>query len=122
VPPRRLEDRIRELCAKAMSTPESLEFTVVMDQLRASLREHAERMRKLAASFPHVPKRRQSDPELDTTKLLVKCAICGHPIALEVSKVNEEGDPVHEGCYVMKLRAAKSNSSETPIRSTPNML
>ena len=49
VPSRRLEDRIRELCAKAVSAPDSADFNEVMQQLRESLREHANRLRQLAA-------------------------------------------------------------------------
>ena len=49
VPSRRLEDRIRELCAKAVSAPDSADFNEVMQQLRECLREHANRLRQLAA-------------------------------------------------------------------------
>ena len=46
---RRLEDRIRELCAKAVSAPDSADLNEVMQQLREALREHANRLRQLAA-------------------------------------------------------------------------
>jgi hypothetical protein len=49
VPSRRLEDRIRELCAKAVSAPDSADLNEVMQQLREALREHANRLRQLAA-------------------------------------------------------------------------
>ena len=49
MPSRRLEDRIRELCAKAVAAPDSADFNEVMQQLRESLREHANRLRQLAA-------------------------------------------------------------------------
>ncbi len=49
VPSRRLEDRIRELCAKAVAAPDSADFNEVMQQLRECLREHANRLRQLAA-------------------------------------------------------------------------
>jgi hypothetical protein len=47
VPSRRLEDRIRELCAKAVSSDEA-EFTTVMSELRSAMREHIEKIRTLA--------------------------------------------------------------------------
>jgi len=47
---RRLEDRIRELCTKAVDTPDPAELNVVMQQLREALREHAKRLRLLAAA------------------------------------------------------------------------
>ena len=46
---RRLEDRIRELCTKAVAADASADFSEVMRQLREALREHANRLRELAA-------------------------------------------------------------------------
>jgi len=47
VPYRRLEDRIRELCSKAVSSDDS-EFPSVMSELRSAMREHIEKIRTLA--------------------------------------------------------------------------
>ena len=60
VEPRRLEDRIRERCAKAVATPDPTEFNEVIQQLREALREHARRLRQLAAGRPQSPERRNS--------------------------------------------------------------
>jgi hypothetical protein len=49
VPSRRLEDRIRELCTKAVAADDSADFSELMRQLREALREHANRLRQLAA-------------------------------------------------------------------------
>jgi hypothetical protein len=46
---RRLEDRIRELCALAVSAEEP-ELEIVLAELQAALREHTERLRRLAAA------------------------------------------------------------------------
>ena len=43
----RSEDRIRELCAKAITSDDS-EFTTVMSELRSAMREHIEQIRTLA--------------------------------------------------------------------------
>jgi hypothetical protein len=45
---RRLEDRIKELCARAVSTPESPELNQVLKDLQAALHEHTQRLRKTA--------------------------------------------------------------------------
>jgi hypothetical protein len=45
---RRLEDRIRELCAAACQAPIS-ELDAVLKKLQAALHEHNQRFRKLAA-------------------------------------------------------------------------
>jgi hypothetical protein len=47
VPYRRLEDRIRELCAKAVTSDDS-EFPSVMSELRSAIREQIEKIRTLA--------------------------------------------------------------------------
>jgi len=47
VPYRRLEDRIRDLCSKAIASDDS-EFASVMSELRSAMREHIEKIRTLA--------------------------------------------------------------------------
>lgn len=49
MPYRRLEDRIRQLCAKALMA-EDAELGAICVALQSALREHAERLRKLAAA------------------------------------------------------------------------
>jgi hypothetical protein len=48
VPSRRLDDRIRSLCAKAASAPPA-EAGEVLAELKEALAEHTRRLRKLAA-------------------------------------------------------------------------
>lgn len=48
IPGRRLEDRIRELCAKA-ATASDAETAQVLQELRDALHEHARHLRALAA-------------------------------------------------------------------------
>jgi hypothetical protein len=59
----RLEDRIKELCEKAASTPQSSQLDDILQHLKAALAEHTRRMRKLAAGFPVMarPERRCTD-------------------------------------------------------------
>ena len=49
VPTRRLEDRVRELCSKAVKA-RNAEFDAALSELRAALREHSSRLRKMAAA------------------------------------------------------------------------
>ena len=48
MPGRRLEDRIRELCAKAATASEG-ETLQVLQELRRALHEHARHLRSMAA-------------------------------------------------------------------------
>lgn len=44
------------------------------------------------------------------------CWICGRVVYLEESKVDRSGLPVHESCYVMKMKLA---NLQEPIRKRP---
>ena len=48
---RRLEDRIRSLCAKAVAVG-SGELNPILSDLKAALHEHTERLRTMAAALP----------------------------------------------------------------------
>jgi histone H3/H4 len=62
--PSPLDDRIRELCAKAVSSDDP-ELSSVMSELRSAMREHIEGIRTLAvrrlARESHVETKRESD-------------------------------------------------------------
>jgi len=57
---RRLEDRIRKLCAQAVATTDLSELSQILEQITAALHDHIERLRKLAARRPIPPERRRS--------------------------------------------------------------
>ena len=52
-----LDDRIRDLCAKAVVTNDSAELRKILKDLRAAIHEHTRRLRKLAASYPMDPEK-----------------------------------------------------------------
>jgi hypothetical protein len=56
--PQRLDDRIKELCAKAVATPASPELEEILQQLQDALHEHTERIRKMLSHYPNRPERR----------------------------------------------------------------
>jgi hypothetical protein len=63
---RRLEDRIRELCRTTLEAPDD-ELEPTMLELKAALREHTERLRKMAAlklvgTHEGIPEERRSYP------------------------------------------------------------
>jgi hypothetical protein len=103
VPSRRLDDRIRDLCAKAVTTPDAAEFSTLIKELNRALHEHTRRLRKLAAAL-HGPldQRFTTRPEVPQPPVHL-CSICGQPTTLELDKVDEDGQPMHEACYLMKL-------------------
>jgi hypothetical protein len=101
---RRLEDRIRELCARAVAAKDA-ELGTIFFALQDSLHEHNNRLRKLAAAKLAAWRPRGDGKTIlpPVSGALFECAICRKAIPLEVSKVSEEGQPVHEECYVAKL-------------------
>ena len=59
---RRLEDRIRTLCRRAVSASDTKEFLLAIQELQAALREHAHRLRflteaRLLGGLPVVERR-----------------------------------------------------------------
>ena len=59
--PRRLEDRIYALIGRAVRTSDPGDLDVLFSQLRASLREHILRLRKMASAKLPPPRRRKTD-------------------------------------------------------------
>lgn len=55
MPLRRLEDRIRELCAQAIAAGDSADLDTIVAQLRAALHEHTRRLRVMAARLVSPP-------------------------------------------------------------------
>lgn len=49
MPARRLEDRIREMCGRALSA-QNQELDSILSELKAALREHTQRLRNVAAA------------------------------------------------------------------------
>jgi len=114
------EDFVRELCAQAVTAPES-ELDAIFSALQSALREHNKRLRelaatKLAAGWPSHAR----IVAVPTSQGPVECDICGSLLSLEDSKVNEDGQPVHEECYVAKLtlRSVKQELSRDSSEST----
>jgi len=59
--PKRLEDRIKDLCAKAVGTPASPQLDEILQQLQSALSEHTQRIRKMVAAYPARVARRSDD-------------------------------------------------------------
>jgi hypothetical protein len=96
----RLEDRIKQLCAKALSTPESPALNEVLKQLQNALHEHTNRLRNMVAS-----RRTRTERGSVAFDVVDLCAICGTPIQLEQARVSTEGKPVHEKCFLDQVNA-----------------
>ena len=109
---RRLEDRIRQLCAQAV-TAQDPELHGILSSLQSALREHTDRLRKLAAAKLAAwrPRGGTAAGLVYVSRAPVECALCSKPISLEDSKVSEDGRPVHEECYVAKLTLSKPTAS-----------
>lgn len=64
---RRLEDRVRDLCSKAICRNDDAELRQIIEELREALREHSKRLKvlayaKFAAGLP-VQERRRSEQD-----------------------------------------------------------
>jgi hypothetical protein len=55
--------------------------------------------------FAHLSKKSPRNPSL------LLCRICGKPLALEAAKTDDDGHPVHEDCYLLKLAQMRPASN-----------
>ena len=46
------------------------------------------------------------------------CSICDKPVELETSKVDEFGNAVHEGCYLLRVSLKKATTPPEDSVST----
>lgn len=59
---RRLEDRIRSLCAQAVTTTDPAELNPILEELTSCLRKQLARVRQIASTRPLPRERRQLQP------------------------------------------------------------
>ena len=55
---RRMEDKIRRLCAQVLATDQEDELREMLVELRSALRQHIENLRACFANYPFVVERR----------------------------------------------------------------
>lgn len=49
---------------------------------------------------------------MNNASALRTCAICGKPVPLESAKADEHGRPVHEQCYVSRLKDERTKPAK----------
>jgi len=59
---RRMEDKIRDLCAKVVASKTDRDITPMLVGLRAALHQHVERLRAQLVEYPIVVERRKRPP------------------------------------------------------------
>jgi hypothetical protein len=101
----RLEDRIKELCAKALTLPASPELNEVLKQLQEALHEHTRRLREMVAS--RRTRAGRGSLAFDAVDL---CRICGTPITEAQARVSTDEKPVHEKCFLAQVNARKHDT------------
>jgi hypothetical protein len=48
------------------------------------------------------------------------CSICQRPVSLDNAKTDEQGDAIHEDCYLIKLGVAKQPNSSQRVQCIPS--
>ncbi|GEM_PF-6408931 len=74
----RLDDRIKELCAKAVATPESPELEEILQQLQKALHEHAEPSESWWLTIPTVQTGGGDPKKLELSRIIAD----GHGLCL----------------------------------------
>lgn len=60
------------------------------------------------------PKPAASNASLARCASLPACSVCYKPVKLELSKTDEDGQAVHEECYLWKLHREATNPQPKP--------
>ena len=60
---RRIEDKVRTLCARLLETKNDEELTLIVVELRGVLKRHIERARRRLADYPRVFERRSGESD-----------------------------------------------------------
>lgn len=97
---RRLEDKIRGLCARAIKAGDDEELRPLLNELRDALRQHVERIRKRFADYPPAVERRVND-EMP---------------ALE----NAQSEASISQSQPLKIKPIDMDSMQSQIKKTPN--
>ncbi len=86
---RRLEDRIRSLCARAIQTEGEEELRPLLNELRAALRDHVERIRKRFGDYPAAIERRVNGEMADLKDVPAEASIPRHsPTEIKPSEMD----------------------------------
>jgi hypothetical protein len=64
---------------------------------------------------------RREEASLSNVTAVRTCAICGNPVSLEYAKTDEDGQTVHEQCYVLKVKG-KQDAPVSGARETGSRL
>ena len=56
---------------------------------------------------------------LSSRPKFLNCSICNEPVELETGKIDEDGKPVHEECYVQKVSVHTTARPPTTASDDP---
>ncbi|MGA8619791.1 MAG: hypothetical protein WB660_14895 [Candidatus Sulfotelmatobacter sp.] len=92
-----------ELCEQAANEQDQDKFLAIVREISA-------------ASELKIGHLKQSGPQLvlDASEL-TRCALCDKPVPLDTSKTDENGEAVHEECYVLKMRLKRATSKNDDV-------
>jgi flagellar biosynthesis chaperone FliJ len=120
VPSRRLEDRIRDLCAQAIA-PNTTNFTDTLAELRSALHQHVEQLRKLARQQLALAKRVAQTPTDGETAMRVNGDKQQRIMEL-VAEIEAEKDQTRFSALVHELNElleGKPHNLTIPRQSAP---
>jgi len=98
-----------ELCEQAANEQDPDRLLGVVREIDAALEL---KIRRLKQSGPH--------PGLDASGL-PRCFLCGKPVPLSTSKTDENGNAIHEECYVLRMRLRRATRKDDPHSGTINI-
>ena len=88
-----------KLCEQAADEQDPAKFLIIIREINTLLELKRERFKR-------------SGPQLVPDEpALARCYLCDKPVPLEASKTDENGQAVHEECYLLKIRLGEASGS-----------
>ena len=89
-----------ELCQRAANEQDAEKLLAIVREINAALELKLRRLK-------------QGDPPLvPDVSGLPRCFLCGKSVPLETCKTDENGNAIHEECYVLKMRLKPATSQD----------
>lgn len=97
-----MADQIRNLCQQIVAERDEKEATRLIVMLRDELHQYVERLRARLGTYPAVIERRNL---IHFDQRFPVCPVCKDSVELTTARANEDGQALHDDCYIGILKS-----------------
>ena len=105
-----MEDKIRSLCQQIATERDEAKATSLIVRLRGELHQYVEQLRKKLVTYPAIIERRKP---IRFDQHFPLCPICKESVELTTARANEDGQALHDECYIGILKSTMRSAEPT---------